>query len=131
MDGISLAKTLAINRRQEESSMSLSKIGNRRRVGFVRGSLVGSGLVALAIGGCASQGNLSEVNSRLDSIDQRLDQMSSQLEETQASAESAEETAERAMRRAEQAETNVRAAASRADAAAEKAAAAFEKTVRK
>ena len=60
-----------------------------------RSALIRTGLaatLALALGsvGCATSGDVSELNDRLDSIDQRLASLDSQMQDVQASAEAAD-----------------------------------------
>ena len=104
--------------------MSLSLHRTRPTPALRHGLLAAALLAVLALGGCASSGQISDINARLDSIDQRLD-------DTAASASAAEMAAADAIARAQAAEANDRAAEMRANDASQKAAAAFEKTVRK
>lgn len=88
--------------------------------------------LALAAGvGCASRGNVGDLDERVSSLEDRVTEVERKLEDTRRRTSEAESTAQDAVRRAEQAEAAARSAADDADASARKVERVFEKSVSK
>lgn len=88
-------------------------------------------LVSALIAGCATRGDVDQINNRLDALDGKLSTMSESLTEVAGMAELAEEQATSAALTAREAAAHAEAAEYRSNQAARTSEAIFDKSVTK
>jgi murein lipoprotein len=88
-------------------------------------------LIGLGATGCATRGQFTDLNQRLDDLESRISRAESKADAAEQRAAAAGSEAERATSMAETAAANAAKAAASADESARRAEAIFNKTVRK
>jgi murein lipoprotein len=88
-------------------------------------------LLALAVSGCATRGDLDALGARVAQLEAQAQADANRIGALEASLQDVASAADRSVARASEAEARARSAASRADDAARKADAMFKKSVSK